>query len=286
MLFAVSAALFYCLALAFRLGLSRRIAIVIGMVIAVGFMTKLNFVGLAPGAILGLVLLAHREARASGRQVYLRSLAPALLIALSPVLLYVLINAVSGKPAFGPVSVGINGLIGRTSILHELSYIWQFYLPRLPWMHNYFLEIPTTRQLWFDGLVGAYGWGDTVFPGWAYDVALVPVGLIGILCCRGLTLSHLTLRHRAAEFVVYTTMSLGVLVLVGLASYQSASTSPVQNAEARYLLPMIPLWGAVLAMAGRGSGRRWGPVAGTLIVVLILTHDILSQLQVVARYYG
>jgi hypothetical protein len=56
--------------------------------------------------------------------------------------------------------------------------------------------------------------------------------------------------------------------------------------EPRYLLPMLALWGAVLALAARGAGRRWGPSAGALIVVLVLAHDLFSQLQVIARYYS
>jgi hypothetical protein len=52
------------------------------------------------------------------------------------------------------------------------------------------------------------------------------------------------------------------------------------------MLPMLALLGAVLALAARGAGRRWGPVVGALIVVLFLSHDIFSLLQVTARYYG
>ena len=32
--------------------------------------------------------------------------------------------------------------------------------------------------------------------------------------------------------------------------------------EFRYLLPLVALMGAALALAARGAGRRWGPVAG------------------------
>jgi hypothetical protein len=56
--------------------------------------------------------------------------------------------------------------------------------------------------------------------------------------------------------------------------------------QARYLLPLLPLSGAVLALAARGAGRRWGPVLGAALVVLFFGHDLFSQLQVVARYYG
>jgi 4-amino-4-deoxy-L-arabinose transferase-like glycosyltransferase len=280
----VPAALFYCLARAFRRGLTRRLAVALGVVIAVGLVTKLNFIGVAPGAVLGLIVLARREARTSGREAYRRLLAPALLIALSPVMLYALVNTASGHPSLGIVSAGIDTLFGgHTSISHELSYIWQVYLPRLPWMHNYFGEIQTTRQVWFDGL---YGWADTVFPSWVYNLALLPVGLIGVLCLRDLAIGRVALRRRAAELVTYTVITLGVLLLIGGSAYGTIELSPEAFSEPRYLLPMIALWGAVLALAARGAGRRWGPVVGALIVVLILAHDLFSQLQVISRYYG
>jgi hypothetical protein len=81
-------------------------------------------------------------------------------------------------------------------------------------------------------------------------------------------------------------MSVGVLALVGAASYLSLPVKSAEYADPRYLLPMIALWGAVLALAARGAGRGWGPPVGALLVVLLLTHDIFSQLQTIARYYG
>ena len=45
-------------------------AVAIGAVTAIGFLTKLNFVGLAPGVLLGLVVLSVRAARTSGRSAY------------------------------------------------------------------------------------------------------------------------------------------------------------------------------------------------------------------------
>jgi hypothetical protein len=44
LLFAVSAAVFYCLARAFRRGLTRRVAIAIGALLAIGLLTKPNFI--------------------------------------------------------------------------------------------------------------------------------------------------------------------------------------------------------------------------------------------------
>jgi hypothetical protein len=286
LLFAVCAALFYCFARAFRRGLTQRSAIAIGALIAIGSLTKLNFIGLAPGAVLGLILLARREAHISGRAAYYRVLAPALLIAVAPGMLYALVNALSGHHVLGFLSPSITAVTGaHNSISGELSYIWQLYLPRLPGMHSDFGEIFTARQIWFRDLVGLYGWTDTVFPGWVYDLALIPAGLLAALCIRELIVSRTELRIRVIEIVTYAVMSFGVLLLIGAAGYRY-QTTPAEYAEPRYLLPMLALWGVVLALAARGAGRRWGPVVGVLIVVLVIGHDIFSQLQVIARYYS
>ena len=284
MLCAVSAALFYCLARAFRRGLSPRLAVAIGAVVAVGFLTKLNFLGLVPGLALALVLLTRRAARSAGRSAY-RSPAIAIGIAASPVGLYALVNAISHHPALGQASVGIDLAGAHGSLLSELSYIWQLYLPRLPGMTNDFPGVLTSR-LWFDRSVGLYGWLDTMFPGWVYKVALIPAALIAALCARELIVGRASLRRRLGELLVYATMGVGVAALVGANSFLLFPRRAGGYFEPRYMLPLVVLLGAVLALAARGAGRRWGPAVGALIVVLLLGHDIFSQLLVVSRYYG
>jgi 4-amino-4-deoxy-L-arabinose transferase-like glycosyltransferase len=284
LLFAVSAAVFYCLARAFRRGLTPRLALLLGAVTATGFLTKLNFIGLAPGVLLGMVVLAMRLARISGARAAWRSLAIALVLALSPIAVFVAIHLAAGRPLLGVVSSGVDTT--RGSLLGELGYMWQLYLPRLPGMSSDFPGIFTARQIWFDGYVGLYGWLDTPFPGWVYDVALVPAAAIAILCLRTLLACRAALRARIAELVVYLAMGVGLLLLIGADSYRSFPEVSAEYGQARYLLPLLPLFGAVLALAARGAGRRWGPVVGAAIVVLFFGHDLFSQLQVVARYYG
>jgi 4-amino-4-deoxy-L-arabinose transferase-like glycosyltransferase len=285
MLFAVSAALFYCLARAFRHGLTLQSACTIGAVIAIGLLTKLNFIGLLPGAILGLVLLARSAAQHAGRTAY-KWLAAGLAIAAAPAVLYAFVNLISNHSTLGVVSVATNSLLHHGSIFDNASYLWQLYLPRLPGMPNDFPGYFPTRQAWFNGYVGLYGWLDTTFPAWVYSVALVPATLIGLACARALLASRSALQHRLPELLTYIAISAGVMVLVGTDSYLHFPRAAAEYAEARYLLPMLPLLGAVLALAARGAGRRWGPVAGVLIVILFFGHDIFSQLQVIARFYG
>jgi hypothetical protein len=285
MLAAVSAAIFYCLARAFRRGLTRKLALVIGATMATGFLTKLNFIGLAPGIILGLLFLTVRASRTYGRGAYW-SLGLALVIAFCPAWLYVLANLLSNHPAFGVISDSLKLSSAHGSLFSKLSYAWQLYLPRLPGMTNYFPGLSTARRLWFDRWVGFYGWLDTSFPVWVGNAALLPAGAIGLLCLRALIAGRSILRARYAEIVVYAAMCIGLLALIGISSYLNKSSEGLGFAEPRYLLPLLALLGAVLALAARGAGRRWGPVVGVGIVVLFFAHDLFSQLLVVARFYG
>jgi hypothetical protein len=283
MLVAVTAAIFYCLARGFRRGLTRKAAVVLGAATAVGFATKLNFVGIAPGVILGLILLSVRAARTAGRAAYV-SLAIALAIALAPPALYVLVHAAAGHSTFGIVSNGIDATQG--SLSKVLSYIWQLYLPPLPTMHHDFTGLFTAWHIWFKGYVGLYGWLDTTFPQWVYELALIPTFAIIALCARSLYAQSRALRGRLGELLVYGAMGLGLMVLIGADSYHAYPKFAAEYGQARYLLPLIPLLGLVLALAARAGGRRWGPVIGAAIVLLIFGHDIISQLQVIARFYG
>jgi hypothetical protein len=153
-------------------------------------------------------------------------------------------------------------------------------------MANHFPGMSTIRQLWFDRAVGLYGWLDTTFPVWVYNLALIPAGLIAILGLRTLIARLGALRARLSELLVYLTMSAGLMALIGADSYTHRLTEGLGYAQPRYLLPLLPLAAAMLALAARGAGRRWGPAAGALIVVLFLAQDIFSQLLVVARFYG
>jgi 4-amino-4-deoxy-L-arabinose transferase-like glycosyltransferase len=290
LLCAVCAAIFYCLARAFRRGLTRKLGATIGLLIAAGLLTKLNFIGVLPGVLLGLAVLASRGVRerpgAPGRRRALGAAAVALAIALVPACAYVLRNVLEGHATLGIASGALRALSRHGSPLGEIAYIWEFYLPRLPGMANHVPGLSTIRQLWFDRSVGLYGWLDTPFPVWVYNLALLPAALLAILGARTLLARRRALRGRLAELLVYLAMCVGLMVLIAAASRVSPRAEGAAWAQPRYLLPLLPLAAGALALAVRGAGRRWGPALGALIVVLFLAQDVFSQLQVLARFYG
>lgn len=285
MLFSVTAAVFLCLARAFRRGLTKRLAIALGFLIAVGFLTKLNFVGLAVGVYVGLIVLAVRESKGHDWRA-MRWPVLAACMGASPVVLYVLRNVLASHPTLGIASRNPS-LLDPAALWHVISYAWELYLPRLPGMTHYFAGIATYKDIWFDRSVGLYGWMDTMFPAWVSNVALVPAAFVALLFGRELVARRAALRSRLPEIGVYGAIIVGLMVLVGVWSYQSdvLEQQPAFG-EPRYFLPLLPLMGAVFALAVRGAGRRWAPVAGAAIVVLLFGYDVVSQLQVIARYYG
>ena len=285
MLFTVSAAVFLCLARAFRRGLDTRLAIVLGLAIAVGFATKVNFVGVALGVFFGLAVMALRGFKAH-RWTGLRAPAIAAGIGIAPPALWVLRNALTSNPATnGAVKTG--GQLAPGTILKELSYTWQMFLPPLPGMKHYFNGMLPIRDVWFNRSVGLYGWMDTMFPTWVDKVAFVLAVAVAALCGRELWARRHALRARLPEFATYAAITLGVLLMLGFSSYRSdLIEGELSLGEPRYLLPLLPLLGAVIVLAIRGAGRRWAPVAGAAMVILFLGHDLFSQLQVIARYYG
>jgi hypothetical protein len=285
LLYALSAAVFLCLARGFRRRLSARLAVALGATIAAGFITYFSFIGVAVGALIALAILATRDARSRGRGALL---APALAtgISVAPVAAYVVRNALVGSSLSGATST-VGGAINLQSLFHEVSYIWEMYLPRLPGMTRYFAGISTWKDIWFDRSVGLYGWMDTMLPPWVDNLALIlAVGVLA-LCGREMLINRASLRARLPELAGYAAIAIGLLTMLGITSYVSdVINHELAYGESRYLLPLLPLLGAVVALAIRGAGRRWMPVAGAAIVILFVGHDLFSQLQVIARYYG
>jgi hypothetical protein len=213
-------------------------------------------------------------------------MALAVAIPAAPACVYVAINLLSNHHALGLLTPGLDKTSRHGSLASEISYIWEFYLPRLPGMPHYFPGILTTRQIWFDRLVGMYGWLDTYFPNWVYEAALIPAAIVALLFVRALFEGRAALRTRTGELFCCLAIGGGTVALVGADAYLVYPASNGGYAEPRYLLPTLVLYAAVIALAARGAGRRWGPAVGAGIVMLVIAHDLFSQLLLVGRYYG
>jgi 4-amino-4-deoxy-L-arabinose transferase-like glycosyltransferase len=290
LLFTASAALFFGLARAFRRGLTAPLALGIGAAMVVGVLAKLNFIALLPGALLGLGLLVLR---ARPWRPALPSAGVAAAVLGAGAFAYIALNRLvwdrsawgGGLEAAATNATGGPAGVPGIGLTEQLSYTWQLYLPRLPMMNDQFAYFPPYSS-WFKGTIGIFGWLDTTFAAWVYRLGLVIAIPLAVLALIGLWQRRAALRERWQEPLTWLTITLGLLGSIGFLGIRYREDSGFAFEQARYLLPLLPLYAAGVALAALAVGRRWGRPLGAAIVMLALAHGVFAQLLVIARFYA
>jgi hypothetical protein len=286
---AAGAALFYAIVRALRGGLTPRLGLAIGLAVSLGFLSKLSFAGLIPGAALAVLIAMWRSRAWVGGVV-------AAVAALVPVAIYAVLNVkLWDRPALVGGSApggGVSGVVGGGGVptsgfnLREaLVYVWQVHLPRLPFMKDLAPDYPLWDR-YFKGWVGSFGWGDYAYPGWVPSVALA----VGLVLLAGAV--ALALRHRAEfvarwpEWLTYAVLTGGLLFLLAYTGYDYAKKTGMGFEQGRYLLPLTALYAGIVAAGLRGFGARVGPVIAAVLVVLAAGMSVWAELLTIARFYG
>jgi len=287
--FAASAGMFAALARGFRRGLTPGVGAAIGAALAVGFLAKLNFVALIPGAVLALGLLVWR---ADDRRAALAGAGIAAGMLAATAIGYGILNEVAwGRSWLGggveaAARVTVNDVDRPPINLKEqVGYTWQLYFPRLPFMLDQFSYFPP-YSTWFRGLIANFGWLDTRWPEWVYRVALGLFAAITALAAAGLWRGRAVLRARWAELLSYLVIIAGMLGAIGFLGIRFVRDTGFAFEQTRYLFPFLCLYAAFIALAALGAGRRYGRAVGAGIVMLAVAHSLLAQMLVVSRFYG
>jgi hypothetical protein len=289
-LYAACAGIFYMFARAFRCGLTPRRGTAIVVLAAIGLLAKTTMLGLAPGIAFGLLALVL-SAQGARRHQAIRGALAALGVVAAPLAIYMVLNSMvwdrslwfgsSGVPALSAIVGGT----GSGGLLDFASYTWQFYLPRLPFMDSYFAHYPL-RSVWFDGFIGEFGWLDYGFPRWVYNWSLALAFVLLALVARQLISLREVLRSRLWELATYVLLALGLLVLIAGAGYVAQLDDAKGYEQPRYLFPLLALYGAVIALAARGAGKRYGLALGIFLVFIAIAHTAAAMLLTLTRYYG
>lgn len=292
LLYLTSALSFFLLLRAYRRGLTHRRAVAIGAATGAGLLAKLTFIGLVPGIALGVLLLSWR-ARPEGLRKSVQMVMTSVVVAAIPVALYVLLNITVWHRG-SPLAGGLAGATAKSAGGHavtlreSLDYTWELYLPRIPFlMHRAFeYSHPPIFTLWWNGTIGHFGWLDYTFPAWVYTLGRYLLFLFVVLAVAGVV----RLRHRVRLvlplFACFAFMTLGVLAEIGYAGVRYYLDTGGPFEQARYLFPMLTLYGLFIVLAARGAGRRWGPALGAALVLLAMTHGLFAETLTISRYYG
>lgn len=165
------------------------------------------------------------------------------------------------------------------------SYLWQFYLPRLPFQKPApgIIDLPL-YELWVKGTLGHFGWQQVTFPEPVY-VAYAALAAVA-LATSGLALigGRRNLDRAIAAFLALAVI--GVLAVVHGAEYRFILASGGERfSQGRYLFPLIGLAGLLVAHAlSLLPSRRRRPVAGVVLGAL-LALQLWSLTLVAERFY-
>lgn len=195
------------------------------------------------------------------------------------------------RAAYGQVA----GVTSGVRDLHEFaSYVWQYYLPRLPFMHPVHFTDPTVStypayNVWVATGWAAFGWVTVYFPLGAYKWFLAITVLVGIAALvKGFTLvrrSRGSPRLRSVALPVGVFFAIALVVLLGGLHWAEYTVRDPTN-QGRYLFPLAGIAGCAVALATTLVPRRWRPAASGAVLGGVLVFQLFCLGLVASHYYA
>jgi hypothetical protein len=264
-----------------RLGATRRrLAAVAAFALAASLMKPFGIVaaGVIAGTLLGLPLLSRR----TGRPVAIGSL-----------------FALAGAVGLFLVALERYGLLDTANFRFAGSYLWQFYLPRLPGMSVVFppadpLADPVPAwSIWGETGVGSFGWLSTQLRLQLIELGAASVAVAVAVAAVGVFLGRR--ERRRWENVVLGSCAVAVLLyIVGLHAAEVANmiqargtTQPVEGRilQGRYLIPIAPL-ALALVIAGAHAWSRRVAIATTTALLVVWFGISVAAVNTVIHFYA
>jgi hypothetical protein len=228
--------------------------------------------------ILGLV-----NCRRAGRPLPIGPVALAGVTCAAPVIAWIATRA-HGNPALAQVGAAPGQRPRPFSVRGFLSYVWQFYLPRLPWLARERVTPGlSVYNVWVRESWGVFGWLDVAMPSWVYTVVGSFTAMIAALSAAILSSFRDRLRWQLVGFFGLALAAL--LVGLHLTEYRSLINHQGPFLQGRYLLPVVGLFGLAVALVLGRLPRRWqGPACATLVPAMLLLQ-VLALATVARTYY-
>lgn len=282
MLIAVAAVVIYLVIRAFKRGLTPWLAAGTGAMLALGYAVKPGMAGFVPAVVVGIAYLTF-SARGGPREQRLRAGAAfaGALVAVGLVDL-----ALFGATGSGTASTLVSG--SRTqpfTISGAVTYFWQFFLPDLPLMKDWFPGSPPIYHRMFRGFFGVFNHLDTEFAPWVYKLMAAAVLFLFALFVRVVYQQRDRWRQWLPLAVVLGGIVVGTLALVAVTDYLVVIGGAPGFAQGRYLLPCISLFGIFVALAAKGAGERWDRAVGTAAVATLGCYNVIALGFTLSRFY-
>ena len=148
------------------------------------------------------------------------------------------------------------GEAASTSLTGFASYLWQYVLPRVGGMQDYFNAGWTPRDLWVPIWVGRFGWSDYQFPTLLNRAALIVYAVIAVAALVVLVRFLRSRPELRAPFAIFALLGLGLVVLVARVGYPLRVSGSGVFEQGRYYMPLIPLYALALVLAAQILSER------------------------------
>jgi Predicted membrane protein (DUF2142) len=200
-------------------------------------------------------------------------------------------SASSSSPSSSGGSIGSNASAVDQAFHHVpdfLSYLWQVFLPRLPFMAEHFSAAgyPAFATFVVRGWA-AFGWYTVLFPHWVYVAILVAM------------LSAIPLgawaAHREWPWVRRHWLEVGALIVMAvtvIVGFEATFYTPHIRAASeieeagRYAFPAIGPLAVLVVGALHAIGRRRMLAAGVALLVAMVALSYASQLLTLTSFYA
>jgi hypothetical protein len=285
---AISAVALWLTARAVRRGLPWPTMVALGAVAALVVLFKQTGIALYPAIFVAIALAAvfMRDRRALlGLGAGVAGFAVGRLIIM---LVDQLVTPVPVEGATGSGLIAAGGVV-RTVLDRPtlvLSYLWQTFLPPLPFMTDLFTgsSLPVMDTYVREGFA-SFGWYTMEFAPWVYR------GIAVALLALGASALAAGWRYRGWLGRNLPQLALVVLSIAGViggvtAAYVSASPRSGELPEqGRYAFTALPALAAVAVAAVYGLPRRWRPVVAGGVLAALLALLWASQMMLLQRFY-
>jgi 4-amino-4-deoxy-L-arabinose transferase-like glycosyltransferase len=173
-----------------------------------------------------------------------------------------------------------------TNVRELASYLWQYYLPKLPFQQEYRMPHPgyPLLQVWITHGWAAFGWLEIKFPPWVYRI----LGVLTMVVFAG-GLAALVRARRGVDLRALVFLALACLALLGglhWTDYHQIEAGSAGFMQGRYVFPVIGV--IALALAGAVSllpAKRRAAATGAAIAGLFVFH-LFSLGLVLERFYA
>jgi len=194
-------------------------------------------------------------------------------------------HPVGAGSASAPAATAVVGL-AREHPLGFLAYLWELFLPRLPFMAPHFTGLGNpaftifVKRGW-----GAFGWYDVLFAHWVYVAIAAAMAIVPLLGLVAIRREWPFVRRNALDFGLLVAAPLAVMAGFEAAFY-TTGVRPFFAEFGRYEFPAIICLSALVVASLHAFGRRGALYAGIGLLTATIALSYAAQLLTLTAFYA